>query len=122
MVMSNRTIHVTSAPFDVYNCVMDTTLVIHACKSRRSTAKAVLATQRRENKPQHIGRASLLLPNVQDSGSCQARMRKRAKTLQEENRAEEDGRHVEGSLLSENEGGRGAKRSSGDVGSEQREF
>ena len=67
MAMRDWTIDVTSTPVDVSNRVMDMAWFSHACKSRRSTARRALATQRRENTTQHIGKASLLLPNVQDS-------------------------------------------------------
>ena len=49
MAMRDRAIDVTSAPVDVSNHVIDTTWFSHGYKSGQSTAKTVLATQRREN-------------------------------------------------------------------------
>ena len=49
MAMRDHAIDVTSAPIDVSNRVMDTVWFSHACKSRRSTARTALGTQRREN-------------------------------------------------------------------------
>ena len=66
MAMHDHAIDVTSAPIDVSNLVMDTVWFIHVCKSRRSTARIALATQRRENTTQHIGKAPLVRPSVQD--------------------------------------------------------
>ena len=65
MAMRDHTIDVTSAPIDVSNRVMDTVWFSHACKSRRSTARTALATQRRENTTQHIGKAPLVRPSIQ---------------------------------------------------------
>ena len=67
MAMRDWAIDVTSTPIDLSNRVMDMAWFSHACKSRRSTARRALATQRRKDTTQHIGNASLLLPNVQDS-------------------------------------------------------
>ena len=66
MAMRDHAIDVTSAPIDVSNRVMDTVCFIHEFKSRRNTAKTALATQRRENTTQHIGKAPLVRPSVQD--------------------------------------------------------
>ena len=66
MAMCDHAIDVTSAPIDVSNRVMDTVWFSHACKSRRSTARTALGTQRRENTTQHIGKAPLVRPSVQD--------------------------------------------------------
>ena len=72
--------------------------------------------------PNILGKLPYCFPTSRIQRSYQARMRKRGETFQQENRAEEDGHHMEDSLLSENKGSRGAKGLFGDVGSERLEF